>query len=93
MVDMALTEADRRETAGMPTALMDHPGPQYPYGLCISLCEKELDKLRLDINEAAIGDTLDMRCIGVITALSQTDGPDGPCCRVEIQLQRIATAE
>jgi hypothetical protein len=91
MVDLALTDNERAEMSGMVApALMESKGPQYPYGTRITLCEKELDKLKLDIADAAIGDLIDMRCFGVITSLSQNDGPDGPCCRVEIQIQRMA---
>lgn len=91
MIDLALTAADKAEMHGMMApALMDNNGPEYPPGMRISLCEKEMDKLGLDIKMANIGDLIDMRCFGVITSMSQSDGPDGPCCRVEIQIQRAA---
>ena len=91
MTDLALTPADKAEQIGMmPTAVMDQDKPQYPYGCRISLCEKELSKLNLDVQEAAVGDIVDMRCFGVITSVNQSDGPDGPCERVEIQIQKMA---
>lgn len=90
LVDMALTDAERVEQMETTVPALLDRGPQYPYGLKVSLCEKELEKLRLDVSDASVGDLVDMRCFGTITSISQNDGPDGPCCRVEIQIERMA---
>lgn len=87
LVDMQMTPDEREETMCVP--LCDALGPQYPYGLRICLTDKELDKLGLDF-DCGIGDMVDMRCFGIVTSISQNDGPDGPCGRVEIQVQRMA---
>ena len=59
--------------------------PQYPYGLRISLCGRELEKLGLPLPE--VGNMIDMRAFGCVTSVSDDGTPDGQ--RVEIQLQRI----
>lgn len=90
MVDLSLTDADKIEQIGMMAPALMDKGPNYPPGLRVSLCEKELEKLDLDVSDASVGDLVDMRCFGTITSISQNDGPDGPCCRVEIQIERMA---
>jgi hypothetical protein len=65
-------------------------GPEYPYGLRISLTEKELAKLDLDVADADVGDLVDIRALGVITSISQDEGSNGKTARVEIQLQKLA---
>lgn len=62
--------------------------PDYPYGLRITLSEKELKKLELPLPE--IGDYLDLRAFARVTSVSldQRNGED--CCRVELQIEQIA---
>ena len=94
LVDLALTDTEKSEQAGMVApGILGGRGPQYPYGTRITLCEKELEKLKLDIANASVGDMVDMRCFGTITSLSTSDGPDGPCCRVEIQIEKISVEQ
>ena len=87
LADMSLTPEERAENFG--PALADAKGPQYPYGLRICLTHDDLAKLGLNF-DCDIGDLVDMRCFGTVTSISQNDGPDGPCGRVEIQIERIA---
>ena len=91
MVDLALTDDEREEmNTGIP---VDAPGPDYPYGLCICLTQPTIDKLGLDVKDCAVGDTIDMRALGEVTSISKSDGPMGPQCRIEIQLQKIAVED
>jgi hypothetical protein len=90
LVDLELSD-DEKIDSGFPIGPDAKPKqPDYPWGLRISLTEKELEKLDLDINDAEIGDLIDMRAFGVITSISQNDSDGGKCCRVEIQLQKLA---
>lgn len=85
LVDMELDDEDKYDfCAPMPCAK-----PDYPYGLRITLDEKQLKKLGLPYPE--IGDMIDMRAFGEVTSCSieKVDGGDERC-RVEIQIQRIA---
>jgi len=61
--------------------------PDYPYGLRICLCQKELDKLGLPKPE--FGDYLDMRAFGRVTSVSDDQGG----VRVEIQIEQIAVED
>ena len=90
LIDLELDDEDKLDMA-LPSGPGGKPkGPDYPWGLRISLTEKELAKLDLDIKDAEIGDLIDMRAFGVITSISQNDSDGGKCCRVEIQLQKLA---
>lgn len=64
--------------------------PIYPYGLCISLCQDELEKLDLDPSELNPGDILHLHCLGMVTSTSISQTDNGMNCRVEIQVTNIA---
>ena len=83
MVSLELDDDDKIDMA-MPSLGQ----PDYPWGTRICLTEKELKKLDLPIPE--IGDMIDLRAMGPVTSVSinKTDGED--CCRVEIQLEKVA---
>jgi hypothetical protein len=87
LVDMELDDEDKMDLA-VPQISSQ---PDYPWGLRICLCEKELEKLKLPVPE--VGDYLDMRSFGRVTSVSteQRDGKD--CCRVEIQIEQIAVED
>ncbi len=65
MVDMVLSSEEQEE-------MMSPSPPRYPYGLCISLCEDELEKLNLD-GECNVGDMLHMHCLAEVTSVSMRD--------------------
>lgn len=63
----------------------------YPYGLCISLCEEELEKLGFGQDELNVGDMLHLHCLASVTAVSNHDNINsGPSCRVELQIKFIS---
>ena len=69
MVSMELDDEDKLDTIQpypMPTK------PDFPYGLKISLTEKELEKLKLEA-DCGIGDSIDFMCHGVVTCVSKND--------------------
>lgn len=88
LVDMELDDESKYD-AVQPIPMSEKP--DYPYGLRISLTEKELKKLGIAAPEN-IGDMIDMRCFGVVTSVSsyKQEGEGGDCCRVEIQIQKLA---
>jgi len=67
--------------------------PDYPPGLRISLTEKEFEKLDIDHSEAEVGGMVHGHFMGRITHVSSSDdasnGGEGPCCRVEIQIEDL----
>ncbi len=66
--------------------------PDYPWGLRISLTEKELDKLGMKA-DCRIGDMLDMRCFAVVTSVSTHQAGGKDCARVELQIQKMAVED
>lgn len=90
LVDLELDDEDKIDE-GLPVPVGVKPkGPDYPWGLRISLTHRELKKLGLK-PDCDIGDMIDMRCFAVVTSIS-TDENRGsePSCRVELQIQKMA---
>lgn len=80
-VDSTISYAD---AAGVPKK----ETPDYPYGLRISLTEKELEKLRLDCSDCATGDLVYFRACARVISKSQTEHEElGKQERVELQIE------
>lgn len=81
MVSMRRTPAEKTEAAS-PT--MDQP--DYPWGLCLSLCQDELEKLGLS-DEVEVGDMLHIHAMAKVTSVSSSDNEaSGPQRRIELQI-------
>ncbi len=95
MVDMRRTPAEKVEEVS-ETMAASVPGTDmvadYPYGLCISLSEEELEKLGLS-DDCDIGDAIDIRCFAEVTSVSKHKYGDKDCCRVELQITRMQMTE
>lgn len=83
MVDMARSPEEISEAVNMPSALSSSP---YPYGLCICLTHKELEKLKIDHSNWAIGDIYHLHALAKVTSISTNDSEDGENCRIELQI-------
>ena len=94
LTDMELDDEDKLDMSLPAVTASERPTrPEYPWGLRISLCEKELKKLGLKAEDAEIGDMIDMRAFAIVTSISMSknESADGSCvCRVELQIQKIA---
>ena len=79
MVSMRKTPAEAKAQA--------EPTPDvFPYGLCISLCDDELEKLGLG-DDVQVGDMLHLHCMAKVTAVAKHDSEmGGPSRRVELQI-------
>jgi hypothetical protein len=89
MVDMARTPAEVK--TDMPCA-MDQP--LYPYGLCLSLGQDELDKLGFGKGDLAVSDMVHLHCLASVTSVSEHDNVNsGPSCRVELQVTHISAED
>lgn len=86
MVDMARDQDEKTDDMSV------NQQPDYPYGLCLSLSQSELDKLDLD-NDCEVGDLLHMHCIAKVTSVSKREINGEPDCRIELQIQYIAAVE
>lgn len=82
MVDMSLDRKEQEE-------IMSQSPLKYPYGLCISLCQDEIEKLDLEGSEVEVGDMLHMHCLAQVTSTSTNDFGDGPHSRIELQIKFI----
>lgn len=93
MVDMARTPAEKEESAQscIPSA---KDQPNYPWGLSISLCDQELEKLGIDYDEINVDDIVHMHCLAVVTSKSSNavQGTE-PTCRIELQITNIAAED
>lgn len=89
LVDMELDDDDKMD-AVMPYPMPDKP--DYPYGLRICLTHAELQKLGLEA-DCEVGDYLDLRAFATVTSVTKTEGSDGPCCRVEMQIEKLAVED
>jgi len=85
LIDLELGDDEKLDMV-MP---MPMDRPDYPCGLCICLTERELEKLDLD-GDCEVGDVIDLRAFAAVTSVSKSEGPDGPKCRIELQIQKLA---
>lgn len=83
-VDMAMDGEEKQEYMN-PSA----DPPKYPYGLCISLCQDELEKLNLDDEELSVGDMIHLHALAKVTSVSSFDSESGSHKRVELVLAFI----
>ena len=87
MVDMKMDKSEKADFM-MPEA------PDYPYGLCISLCQDELEKLDIDYDDVSVGDMIHLVCMATVTSVSCHDSEtSGPSCRIELQITHIAAED
>ena len=89
MISMAMDD-EAISDAPTPIAIPDMDKPRFPYGLCISLTDDELDKLGIDVSEAKVGGVFHLEGLARITSVSLRDGEGGPCCRLEAQIEDLA---
>lgn len=88
MVDMA-NEPDEAEKDASPIVDASNE-PKYPYGLAISLTEKELEKLGVDYTDWTVGDHFHLHALAKITSISLNQMQDGSCCRVGLQIVALS---
>ncbi len=86
MVSMELDDEQKLD-APMPIAMPNKP--DYPYGLRISLTEKELEKLGIDHSEAFVGGMVHLHALARITSTSENERSDGKSCCVELQIEEL----
>jgi len=87
MVSMEMDDEDQLD-AVMPIAMPERP--RFPYGLHISLTDKELEKMELDASEAVVGGMIHLHAMARITSVSQNDMEGGKkCCRIELQIEDL----
>lgn len=88
MVDMARSKEEMRETA-IPSSINESI---YPYGLCISLNNDDLEKLDLD-SDCQVGDLIHMTSMAKVTSVSRNETSEGENCRIELQIIAMGVTE
>jgi hypothetical protein len=100
MIDMAKDMSEvKKETAQMTAPMPADAKPSvavYPYGLCISLEDEQLEKLGLDGELPSVGDMLHIAGMAKVTSASEneremSDGTKQKCRRIELQFTHLAT--
>lgn len=93
MVNMANTPEEKEEIAETSQPIAANQ-PNYPWGLSISLCNKELDKLGIDVDNVNVNDIFHLHCFAVVTSKSsnQVQGTE-PNSRIELQITHIAAED
>lgn len=98
MVDMAKPIEQVKEETSPPKSLGDRAPttPVYPWGLCISLDDDTLTKLKLDSEMPSVGEMIHLCAMAKVTSVSENEQEDGnggkkTCRRVELQITHLAT--
>lgn len=88
MVDMANSKDDTEGMDCMPSA---SSYPKYPWGLCLNLCEKEMEKLGIDFSSLETGDILHFHSLAVVISKSSNETQDGdPHYSVSLQITHMS---
>lgn len=85
LVDMEMDDEDQIDLASPAIAVK----PRFPWGLRICLEDDQLKKLGLDA-DCDIGDVIDLRAFATVTSVSKNETDKGSCCRVELQIEKLA---
>lgn len=91
MVDMELDDEDQFDAP----SIAGGDKPKYPWGLRISLSEKEMDKLGIDASCAFVGGICHLHALAKVTSVSSNetqdaDGDSSEHSRVELQITAMA---
>ncbi len=87
MMPMRSMELDDEDQFDMVPVSPGMAKPLYPYGLRITLTDKELEKMDLDHSEAFVGGIIHLHAMARITSVSENDTDQGKCCRIELQIE------
>lgn len=95
MIDMARSpEEVKKDLAPMSMPSPDASAPVYPWGLCINLTERELEKLGIDASDCCTGDMIHLFAIAKVTSKNDTEvetagGEREKRCRIELQITHL----
>lgn len=62
---------------------------EYPYGLKLSLCKKELELLGLDVEKINVGKDVEFNCRAFVTSVSKDPSGYSESKRVELQITHL----
>lgn len=89
MIDMELSDEGKIDA---PCTASAPKGPDYPWGLRISLETEQLKKLGLDVKDLPLGAMIHLHGMACVTSCSESESEytDGKQCRVELQIKALA---
>lgn len=86
LVDMKRTKKEAKEAENVSVGYEE----QYPWGLQITLGNEELNKLKLDLKNLNVGDSVAIMAAGKVTRISISDEFKNTSKSLGIQIQKIA---
>ena len=93
LVDVKLTTEERREEAASMTPGKSK-GPEYPWGLSLSLDDGTLEKLGLDARKLKVGDELYVWAVAEVKSVSmRSDSKGEDESSVSLQIIKLACSE
>lgn len=87
MTDMSVTPEQVPSDNLAAPITMDEQA-HYPYGLCISLTEKEMDKLGL-MPDCEVGHVIEFHAMARVMAISASASEHSSTCRIELQIENM----
>ena len=87
LVSMEMDDEDQLD-AVCPIPVKDRP--RFPWGLRICLTHSEMEKLGLDLSEAAVGGIVTGRFEACITSVSMSQNEDRNDFRMELQIEALS---
>jgi len=92
-IDLSYTKAEKKEEAKEYATAPMGPGGDYPWGLCLHLEKRELDKLGIT-DLPGVGDEFHLSVIAKVTQVSQQSGTDRDDSKsVALQITMICVNE
>jgi len=88
MTDMKMSKSQKKRMFGQPT-VAGSPGPDYPWGLSITLDSAALKKLGVEELPDA-GEECMIHATGKVTTVSETANEKGGERRIEVQITKLA---
>src|SRR6185312_6335553 len=90
MRSMELSDNEKIDRYSASPVAEKPKGPDYPYGLCISLDEASLEKLDIDPKELVLGGIVHIHALARITSMSTNENESSSTCRAELQIEDMA---
>lgn len=90
-IDMAMSPKEQKEMYASPAG-PDADAPIYPYGLCISLTQEELDKLDMD-DDVNVGDFFHGRFMAEVRSVSENQTTSGASKCVSLQIVAMSAED
>lgn len=89
LVDMKLSKKETKESRGITAPSLKDEGPQYPWGLSITLEKDALEKLDMDAGDFTVGQIVTIHAEAKVTRLSISSNEKNQSSDVQLQIQKM----